>query len=76
MVYSPSGSSRLFLILALVITQIGFCIAYFIFMGNTIEEMFPLMYKPGSLIPIKQLSWAGVNAGYSSTNAPVNSSTA
>lgn len=61
--------------IALVITQIGFCIAYFIFMGNTIEEMFPLMYKPGSLIPIKQLSWAGVNAGYSSNNAPVNSST-
>lgn len=32
--------------IALVITQTGFCTAYFIFMGNTIAEMFPVAYKP------------------------------
>lgn len=38
---------------ALVITQIGFCVAYFIFMGNTIAEMFPVKYKPPTVTPIK-----------------------
>ena len=30
---------------ALIITQLGFCVAYFIFIGNTIGEMFPFKYK-------------------------------
>ena len=30
---------------ALVVTQTGFCVAYFIFMGNTIEDMFHTSYQ-------------------------------
>ena len=40
--------------IALVITQTGFCVAYFIFMGNTIAEMFPIAYKPHNVTPIKK----------------------
>ena len=36
---------------ALVITQLGFCVAYFIFIGNTIGEMFPLKCKSVTVIP-------------------------
>lgn len=39
---------------ALVITQTGFCVAYFIFMGNTIAEMFPIAYKPHNVTPVKK----------------------
>lgn len=37
---------------ALIITQLGFCVAYFIFMGNTIAEMFPFKYKSETVIPV------------------------
>lgn len=37
---------------ALIITQLGFCVAYFIFIGNTIGEMFPLKYKSETVIPV------------------------
>ena len=30
---------------ALVLTQTGFCVAYFIFMGNTLVSMFPVKFK-------------------------------
>ena len=30
--------------MALVVTQTGFCVAYFIFVGNTIKEMFPVAF--------------------------------
>ena len=43
---------------ALVITQTGFCIAYFIFMGNTLAEMFPLLYKPHHVTPIKNSAFS------------------
>ena len=36
---------------ALIITQLGFCVAYFIFIGNTIGEMFPLKCKSVTVIP-------------------------
>lgn len=39
--------------IALVITQTGFCTAYFIFIGNTIAEMFPLSYKAQILAHLK-----------------------
>lgn len=44
--------------IALVITQTGFCIAYFIFMGNTIQEMFPVAFKPSNVIPIKDSTFS------------------
>jgi len=39
---------------ALLITQTGFCVAYFIFMGNTIAEMFPIAYKSRNMTPVKK----------------------
>lgn len=44
--------------IALVITQTGFCIAYFIFMGNTIKEMFPVAFKPSNVILIKHSTFS------------------
>ena len=41
---------------ALIVTQTGFCIAYFIFMGNTIAEMFPVAFKPPTVKPVNQSS--------------------
>ena len=39
---------------ALIITQTGFCVAYFIFMGKTIAEMFPVAYKSHNLTPVRK----------------------
>lgn len=47
--------------IALVITQSGFCIAYFIFMGNTIAEMFPVTYKDLTLHPMKNSTFSNEN---------------
>lgn len=64
---------------ALIITQTGFCIAYFIFMGNTIAEMFPITYKAHSVTPSKHATFfSGVTTGtppHTITAAPMNSST-
>ncbi|KAJ7371175.1 hypothetical protein OS493_027864 [Desmophyllum pertusum] len=64
---------------ALIITQTGFCIAYFIFMGNTIAEMFPITYKAHSVTPSKHSTFfSGVTTGtppHTITAAPMNSST-
>lgn len=63
--------------IALVITQTGFCIAYFIFMGNTIAEMFPLIYKPHHVAPVKLSTFLrenDINTGYPSANVLTNSS--
>ena len=43
---------------ALIVTQTGFCIAYFIFMGNTIAEMFPVAYEPPTVKPVKHLTFS------------------
>lgn len=69
---------------ALVITQLGFCVAYFIFIGNTIGEMFPLKYKsetvtvvnatlskPTSATRMTHYSTIGMNS--SSTIPPLHS---
>lgn len=56
---------------ALIITQTGFCIAYFIFMGNTIAEMFPLNYKPHHVTPVKRSAFSinsGMDTGHSLTS--------
>lgn len=70
---------------ALIITQLGFCVAYFIFMGNTIAEMFPLksetvipvinttLSEPTSATRMTHSSAAGIN---SSTMVPPLHSTA
>lgn len=69
---------------ALIVTQTGFCIAYFIFMGNTIAEMFPVAFKPPTVKPVNQSS---LDMGYmfistvvstnpSSTVSPIAVSTA
>ncbi|XP_074639282.1 uncharacterized protein LOC141897569 isoform X1 [Acropora palmata] len=47
--------------IALVITQSGFCIVYFIFMGNTIAEMFPVAYKDLTLHPMKNSTFSNEN---------------
>ena len=65
---------------ALIITQTGFCVAYFIFMGNTIVEMFPIAYKPHNVTPVKKstfLNPTGPATGspHVLTAAPMNSST-
>ena len=64
---------------ALIVTQTGFCIAYFIFMGNTIAEMFPVAYKPHTVKPIKHLTisnQSGMHMGHMSisTDVFINSS--
>lgn len=66
--------------IALVITQTGFCTAYFIFMGNTIAEMFPVAYKPQPVTTIKHsilLNQTSVDTGKPRviTAAASNSST-
>lgn len=66
--------------MALIITQTGFCVAYFIFMGNTIAEMFPIAYKPHNVTPIKKsmlFTPTGPATGSPSvpTTMPRNSST-
>lgn len=33
---------------SLILTQTGFCVAYFIFMGNTVKEMFPVHFYNSS----------------------------
>jgi len=62
---------------ALVITQIGFCVAYFIFMGNTIAEMFPITYKSQYVTTVKKSMF--LNPTGPATGSPVpeprNSST-
>ena len=65
---------------ALVITQAGFCIAYLIFIGNTIAEMFPVTYKPQPVTPIKHsmlLNQTGpvIGTPHAITAAARNSST-
>lgn len=67
---------------ALVITQLGFCVAYFIFIGNTIGEMFPLkcnviptvnatLSEPTSATRMTHYSTIGMNS--SSTIPPLHS---
>ncbi|KAK3710662.1 hypothetical protein QZH41_010999 [Actinostola sp. cb2023] len=36
--------------LALILTQTGFCVAYFIFIGNTLKDIFPVKYPTNSTI--------------------------
>ena len=37
--------------ISLVLTQLGFCTAYLIFIGNTIRQMFPLVYTAKPVTP-------------------------
>lgn len=66
---------------ALIITQVGFCIAYFIFMGNTIAEMFPIKYtsEPENVPPSKNSTFfeptGVVTVTQYPTAVPRNSST-
>lgn len=64
---------------ALIVTQTGFCIAYFIFMGNTIAEMFPVAYEPATVKSVKHLTFSNqssLDTGHTFiiTDASINTS--
>ena len=60
--------------IALIATQYGFCIGYFIFMGNTIASMFPTESKVHHVVSTTTPLPAHNSSHISNTTSPTNSS--